>query len=805
MPVRIYEIAKNLGVQSKDVLAKAKDLNITNAKVASSSLDKITAEYLEEQLAKDLKPAEPEAPAATETVPTEEAPSGPVLIVAEEPEVLEAEIPAEETEIEESQASEETETEESQASEETEETAEALEATEATEAEAPAEETAPTEPEAPAGPKVGQQVGFIDLGGMPSRREPRRREKKDDKKKPAPGGKPSGSPSRPGSPRYTAKADAPVITLKPPIMVRELAEAINRKPFQLIADLMQIGVFANVNQAVDEPTAKQLCAKNGFKFEAKKRQRDADAPAPIQEKKLELDTEDDEKDLKPRPPVVAVMGHVDHGKTTLLDAIRKADVVSGEAGGITQHIGAYSIEVPHPEDKKRLEPITFLDTPGHAAFSAMRARGANVTDLIVLVVAANDGVMPQTIESVSHAKESGASIIVAVNKCDLPAANPMRPREQLAEHGLSAEDWGGDTLFVDVSAVKGDGIDKLLDAILLQAELLELKANPNRRAMGNVIESGMEQGGPTATVLVRKGTLNVGDTVICGKHFGKARALINEDDQRMKTAGPSYAVKLLGLNGVPEAGDEFNSVDNEKAARELAEERGDAAHKEKLDGRAAGVTLENLFDQIDATTAKVLKVIVKADTQGSVEAICESLSKIESNKVDLEVIHNAVGAVTESDVHLAASSQAVILGFHTRVDKTAPEAAKQHGVQIKQYKIIYELIDEMKDAMAGLLEPIEKIVVTGTAEIRQLFPLSKGGNVAGCMVTDGHIKRGKVRVMRGEKELFTGPIHTLKRFKDNVDVVRSGMDCGIRVDGFDDFQEGDLIQSVTTEQVAATL
>ena len=794
MPVRIYEIAKNLGVQSKDVLAKAKDLNITNAKVASSSLDKITAEYLEEQLAKDLKPAESEASAetetTTETAPAEEKPTGPVLIVADEPEAPETEATTEETEDEESEASEETE-----AMEETSEVP-----VEKPEAEAPAEE-----PEKPFGPKVGQQVGFIDLGGMPSRREPRRREKKEDKKKPAPSGKPAGGPSRPGAPRFTAKADAPVITLKPPIMVRELAEAINRKPFQLIADLMQLGVFANVNQAIDEPTAKQLCAKNGFKFEAKKRQRDAGAPAPVQEKKLELDTEDDEKDLKSRPPVVAVMGHVDHGKTTLLDAIRKADVVSGEAGGITQHIGAYSIEVPHPEDKKRLEPITFLDTPGHAAFSAMRARGANVTDLIVLVVAANDGVMPQTLESVSHAKESGATIIVAVNKCDLPAANPMRPREQLAEHGLSAEDWGGDTLFVDVSAVKGDGIDKLLDAILLQAELLELKANPDRRAVGNVIESGMEQGGPTATVLVRKGTLTVGDIVICGQYFGKARALINEDGQRMKTAGPSYAVKLLGLNGVPEAGDEFNSVDNEKAARELAEDRGDAAHKEKLDGRAAGVTLENLFDQIDATTAKVLKVIVKADTQGSVEAICESLSKIESDKVDLEVIHNAVGTVTESDVHLAASSQAVILGFHTRVDKTAPDAAKQHGVQIKQYKIIYELIDEMRDAMAGLLEPIEKTVVMGTAEIRQLFPLSKGGIVAGCMVTDGHIKRGKVRVMRGEKEIFIGPIHTLKRFKDNVDVVRSGMDCGIRVDGYDDFQEGDLIQSVTTEQVAATL
>jgi translation initiation factor IF-2 len=782
MPVRIYEIAKNLGIQSKDVLAKAKELNISNAKVASSSLDKITAEYLQEQLSKDLKPEETNANSNTEVAeekpPVEPALSGPVLIVANE-----------EEESDEPLAEKEESTEDTQPNKGQVET-----------------EPEPTGPAQDSGPKVGQQVGFIDLGNLPVRREPKRREKKNEQGKSPAGTKPSAQkPGNPSIPRFTAKPDAPTITLKPPIMVRELAEAINRKPFQLIADLMQLGVFANVNQAIDEPTAQQLCAKHEFKFEAKKRQRDASAPAPVQEKTLELDTDDEEKDLKPRPPVVAVMGHVDHGKTTLLDAIRKADVVSGEAGGITQHIGAYSIDVPHPEDKKRLEPITFLDTPGHAAFSAMRARGANVTDMIVLVVAANDGVMPQTIESVSHAKESGATIIVAVNKCDLPAANPSRPREQLAEHGLSPEDWGGDTLFVDISAVKGDGIDGLLDAILLQAELLELKANPDRRAMGNVIESGMEQGGPTATVLVRKGTLNVGDVVICGQYFGKARALINEEGKRMKSAGPSYAVKLLGLNGVPEAGDEFNSVDNEKAARDLAEDRGTAAHKEKLEGRAEGVTLENLFDQIDATSAKVLKIIVKADTQGSVEAIVESLSKIESEKVTLEVIHHAVGTVTESDVHLAAGSQAVILGFHTRVDKTAPDAAKQHGVQIKQYKIIYELIDEVRDAMAGLLEPIEKIVVVGTAEVRQLFPLSKGGNVAGCMVTDGHIKRGNVRVMRGDKELFNGPIHTLRRFKDNVDVVRSGMDCGIRVDGYDEYEEGDLIQAVTTEQIAATL
>jgi translation initiation factor IF-2 len=779
MPVRIYDIAKKLGIQSKEVLAKAKALGIANARVASSSLDKITGEYLEQEIAKEIAPANAEAEAAAEKA--EEAKpveSGPVLIVAPEPEPEpEEESPAE---VE----------------------AEATESTEAAPAEEPA---AAPEPEVPAGPKVGEKIGFIDLGNMPVRREARgRRDKRDDKKKVA--AKPGDQrPAQPASPRYVAKPDAPVITLKPPIMVRELAEAIKRKPFQLIADLMQLGVFANVNQAVDEPTAKQLCAKNGFKFEAKKRQRDANAPAPVQEKKLELDLEDSEADLKPRPPVVAVMGHVDHGKTTLLDSIRNTNVVSGEAGGITQHIGAYSIDVPHPDDKERLEPITFLDTPGHAAFSAMRARGANVTDLIVLVIAADDGVMPQTVESINHAKASGATIIVAVNKCDVHGANPMRAREQMSEHGLSAEDWGGDTLFVDVSALKGEGIDKLLDAILLQAELLELKANPDRRAAGNVVESGMEPGGPTATVIVRKGTLKVGDLVICGQYYGKTRALINEEGDRMKTAGPSYAVKLLGLNGVPEAGDDFHAVENEKAARDLAEERGAAAHKQRLDGRAASVTLENLFDTIEAATAKTLKVIVKADTQGSAEAIVDSLGKIESDKVKLEVIHSAVGTVSESDVNLAASSGAVILGFHTRIDKGAPDIAKHHGVQIKPYKIIYELIDEVKDAMAGLLDPLEKQVVIGTAEVRQLFPLSKGGVVAGCMVTDGRINRGQVRVMRKDKALHNGKVTTLKRFKDNADVVRSGMECGIRVEGFDDYQEGDLIQSITTEHIAATL
>ena len=394
---------------------------------------------------------------------------------------------------------------------------------------------------------------------------------------------------------------------------------------------------------------------------------------------------------------------------------------------------------------------------------------------------------------------------MAVNKCDHPNANPQQARAELQEHGLQCEEWGGDIQFRDISALKKEGLNELLESILLQAEIMELKANPNRLAVGSVVESAMAQGGPTATVLVRKGTLKVGDTIICGRYYGKVRAIINEDGKRMKEAGPSVAAKLLGLNGAPDAGDEFNAVDNEKAARELAEKRGDVSHREMLEGRTAGVTLENLFDTIESTKAKVLKIIVKADTQGSAEAIVDSLNQIESEKVSLEVIHSGVGTINESDINLAASSSGVVLGFHTRVDKAVPELAKHHSVQINTYKVIYELVDEVKDAMAGLLDPISNEVVIGSAEVREIFPLSKSGVIAGCLVNDGRISRGKVRVMRKGKPVFTGETESLRRFKENVDVVRNGMDCGIRVHGFDGFEKGDVIESFKLEQVAQKL
>ena len=622
--------------------------------------------------------------------------------------------------------------------------------------------------------------------------------------RPPPGKPGSTSPAPAKTPdKIVAPATGELITLKPPIIVRDLAEHLKRKPFQIIEKLMELGVFASVNQSVEEDIARQVCARFGFRFEVEKRVRGG-GTVHATEKKIEVDVEESPEKLRPRPPVVTIMGHVDHGKTTLLDVIRKSNVAAGEAGGITQHIGAYTIFFPHPERKGEIQQITFLDTPGHAAFSAMRARGATVTDIVVLVVAANDGVMPQTVEALNHALEARVPVIVAVNKSDHPNANPMKVRQQLQEKGLVSDEWGGETIFVDVSALTGKGVDKLLEMILLQADLLELKANPNRQAKGNVIESGLEPGGPTATVLVRKGTLHVGDVVLCGAYWGKVRALISEEGTRQKEAGPSVAVKILGLNGVPVAGQEFSVIDDEKVAREFADQKTQELRNLSAEARTK-VTLENLFATLDATQAKQLKVVVKADMQGSVEAIVEALKKIEGDTVSLDVIHSAVGTITESDVLLASAATAIILGFHTRIDVGVADLAKREGVQIKLYSIIYELIDEVKASMAGLLEPTIKEVIIGTAEVRKIFELSKGGNVAGCMVNTGRMVRGKARILRRKGLIYEGVVQTLRRFQDEVNEVRAGMECGIRIEGFNDLQVGDTIDCFTTEKVAAKL
>ncbi|MFM1767720.1 MAG: Translation initiation factor [Verrucomicrobiota bacterium] len=816
MPVRIYDIAKKLGIESKEVLVKAKELGIA-AKVASSSLDKITAEFLES----NLKPA---APAAPEPTPPPPEPPAPVL-VAEPPPAPVAEPAPAAVDLPPPPAPEAKPPPPQEVSTPAGPIAILTQAQSPVPppAEVPAPPPTPPPPPAPIGPQKGDLVGRIAL---PVRPAARRNEPAPPQRGPQRGmmpgrggdtrfnrGGPSSygasparpaAPAKPTGPAIVLPENARVLTLKPPIVVRDLAEKLGKKPFQLIADLMEWKVMANVNQAIDEPTAQKICAKYGFKFEAEKRERGAGmVHAP--KRAVEEDLEDKPEQLKPRAPVVTIMGHVDHGKTTLLDVIRKANVAAGEAGGITQHIGAYTISFPHPEKKDHIQQLTFLDTPGHAAFSAMRARGANVTDIVILVVAANDGVMPQTLEALSHAQAAKVPLIVAVNKCDHPAANPMKVRQQLQERGVVPDDWGGETPFIEVSALTKQGVPQLLEMILLRADLLELKANPDRRARGNIIESGLEPGGPTATVLVRKGTLRVGDALICGEHYGKVRALINEEGKRLKEAGPSVAVKVLGLNGVPEAGTEFSVMETDRTARELAEQRALEAKAAANQEARAKVTLENLFDTLAESTAKVLKIVVKADTQGSVEAICEALRKIESDKVSLEIIHDAVGTITESDVLLASASKGVILGFHTRIDNGVPEIAKREGVQIKLYSIIYELIDQVKEAMAGLLDPEIKEVTVGSAEVRKIFELSKGGNVAGCAVSNGRILRGKVRIRRRKEIIYEGAVQSLRRFQDEVNEVRAGMECGIRIDGFNEFQPGDVIETFTTEKVAAKL
>ena len=511
-------------------------------------------------------------------------------------------------------------------------------------------------------------------------------------------------------------------------------------------------------------------------------------PPPVIEKKEEL---------KPRAPIITFMGHVDHGKTSLLDAIRKTRVAAGEAGGITQHIGAYSVD--HNGHK-----ITFIDTPGHAAFTAMRARGANVTDIVVLVVAADDGIMPQTIEAINHAKAAPhVKIMVAVNKMDLPGANLDRVKKQLQEHGLSPEDWGGETIVCPVSATKGTGIDQLLEMMSLQAEVMELKASPTARPRGTVIEAQVEAGrGPTATVIVQMGTLKIGDPFICGNYSGKVKSLLDDRGKPVKQVGPSTPVKVLGFIGLPNAGDELLVMESERATKQLSDERLETKRTNKLfvPQRA---TLESLLET--AGGKKVLRLVLKADTQGSVEAIVNALKQIETKKVDLEMIHSAVGPISESDILLASASDAVVVGFNVKVESMAVPAAKREGVQVKLYSIIYELLDQMKDAMAGLLEPELRETVIGHAEVKQVFQLSRG-IVAGCLVTDGRIARsGRARILRRRQPVYDGGISTLRRFQDDVKEVRSGLECGIKLGDFSEYQVGDVIECYQLEQIAQKL
>ncbi len=611
-----------------------------------------------------------------------------------------------------------------------------------------------------------------------------------------------------GGQNHPAEDSAPVpesgseIHIKPPVVVKALADAMGKKPNEVISALMMMNVLASINQTVDVEIAQKVAQKFGFTLVADRRDKEEHAKKESVESVDPEDMEYDDapKDLKPRPPIVTFMGHVDHGKTSLQDAIRKTHVASGEAGGITQHIGASAVTL----DGRN---ITFVDTPGHEAFTQMRARGANVTDIVVLVVAADDGFMPQTIEAMNHANAAGVPIIVAMNKCDLPDADTQKILLHMQQNNLMSEDWGGQVAAIPVSAKTGTGINDLLERILLEAEMLELTANPKRPGMAYVLESQLEQGfGPTASVVVKNGSLRVGDPVICGEYYGKIKTLIDFRGKRIAVAPPSMPVKVVGLSGVPEAGTKMAVCKNINEAKDLAESRSSSNRIESLSSKTSGASLEDLFSQMDDSKRNNLKVIVKADVRGSSEAIVESLKKLPSEKVSVDVLHTGVGAVTENDVLLAASSGAIVVGFHVRVNPGVNELAKKENVEIRLYSIIYELIEDITDALAGRLEPEKREKDIGTVKILKIFNLSRGPKICGCMVDKGVAKVGaKARVFRNNELIFNGEVRSLRRFQDDVKEVHQGLECGIRLDNFMDFTEGDIIQLYEIELKKASL
>ncbi|MGZ8365123.1 MAG: translation initiation factor IF-2 [Nitrospira sp.] len=583
------------------------------------------------------------------------------------------------------------------------------------------------------------------------------------------------------------------VKVTPRTTVKEFAELIGQRPADIVRKLMDMGQMLTFHQPMSLDAASIFAEESGVKVEV--------SVEKIGDELLQdiIETGDDERP-EPRPPVVTIMGHVDHGKTSLLDAIRQTKVAEGEAGGITQHIGAYTVSV-------RGKQVTFLDTPGHEAFTAMRSRGAKVTDIVILVVAADDGVMPQTIEAINHAKAAGVPLIVAMNKIDKPTANPDRVKNALSEHGLISEAWGGDTIMVEVSAKEKMGLDTLLEMILLQAEVLELKADPHRQAKGTVIEAKIERGrGPVATVLVQSGTLRVGDAYVVGTFSGRVRALLSDRGEKAQQAGPSIPVEVIGLPGVPSAGDVFQVVSNERVAREIAEERAQKRRAAELTGPAK-VSLDDLFAKIQEGSVKELAIVIKADVQGSSEALAGAVEKLSTNAVKLRVIHNGVGGVMESDVLLASASRAIIIGFNIRPEPKAAALAEQQGVDIRLYTIIYDAIADIKAAMEGLLEPTLKERVLGRVEVRQVFTIPKIGAVAGAYVIDGTISRSSVgvRVIRDNVVVYQGKLGSLRRFKDDVREVQQGYECGLSVENFNDVKSGDIIEAYAVDKIPAKL
>jgi len=622
--------------------------------------------------------------------------------------------------------------------------------------------------------------------------------------RPAAAAAPVAAPAPPASPAPMAPRPGPGMPLPPPpeppqeikrelvklpesVTVGELAAAMRRKTTEVIKALVDLGVMATVNEVLD-PTAAKLVADK-FHFDVQVRSIEGDV--------LE-EEESDPAQMRPRPPVVTVMGHVDHGKTSLLDAIRTTKVAEREFGGITQHIGAYQVDTSHGK-------VTFLDTPGHEAFTAMRARGAQATDMVVLVVAADDGVMPQTVEAINHAKAANVPILVAVNKIDKPGSDPDRVKRELSNHGLVPEDWGGQTIFIHTSAKRGDGIPQLLEMTALQAEILELRANPGRAGRGVIVEGRLDRGrGPVATALIQSGTLKEGDAVVVGSHSGRVRALFNDRGKKVQSAGPSDPVEILGLSGVPQAGDTMLVVADERKARQIATVR---SERDRLKGKSATrITLEDLHKQIEAGEVKELRLVLKADVQGSVEALTESLERLSTEEVKLKVIHSSVGTVTESDVMLASASNAIVLGFNVKADPKAATQAQANGVDMRSYNVIYDAINDVRAALSGMLAPEIREMVLGRAQVRQLFPITKVGTIYGSSVTEGKMVRGaRARIKRGETLLGEGVISSLKRFKDDVREVLQGLECGVGIEGIKGVQPNDVIEAFSTEEVARTL
>ena len=587
--------------------------------------------------------------------------------------------------------------------------------------------------------------------------------------------------------------DDEVVVIESSITVKDLADTLKRPYVEVIKQLIFIGVMAGMNQEIDFATAEKVIEKYGALAVLKEEEEGKIAD--------DEEVEDIEADLATakKPAVVTVMGHVDHGKTSLLDCIRKSKVTETEAGGITQHIGAYTVNING-------EKITFLDTPGHEAFTAMRARGAQITDIVILVVAADDGIMPQTTEAINHCKAAKVPMIVAINKMDRPGANVDKVKQELTEYGLVAEDWGGDTICVPVSAHTKEGIDTLLEMVLITAEMLELKANPNRSAKGTLIEAKLDKGrGPLATLLVQNGTLNTGDSIIVGSTYGRIRAMFDDKGNKIKTAGPSIPVEILGLSEVPEAGDRFNVVKDEKTARNMAESRKAKSREEHFQS-SNRVSMENLYSQIQEGSVKELGVIVKADVQGSVEAVRQSLEKLSTDNVKVRVIHSGVGAITETDVILAAASNAIIIGFNVRPDNNAAIVGEKEKVEIKTYRVIYDALDDIKAAMVGMLDPVFKEVVLGRVEIRQIYKVSNVGTIAGSYVLNGKITRSSsVRVLRNGIVITESTLASLKRFKDDAKEVAAGYECGLSVEKFNDIKEGDIIEAFIMEEVKPKL